>query len=149
MDHGHHAGIKRDLSSSVTSRLEDILRLLQNPGAAMEPTHLLLKYGVVIVHGANDHATAVKTDLLIKGNQIVDMSTDIATPADTTVVDCTDKIIAPGFIDTHRHMYTIGLRGRHGNNLLTDYIVQGKSLSSNNHIPTISYRARYTPELKL
>lgn len=122
------AGTQRDLNSSVKSRLENILRTFKQPAAAMTPTYLLLKDGVVIVHDANDHATAVKADLLIKENQIVDMSPDIATPAGATVFDCTDKIIAPGFIDTHRHMYTIGLRGRHGNNLLADYIVEGEIL---------------------
>ena len=136
MAQGQRAGTRRDLSSSVTSRLENILRTFKQPSAAMAPTYLLLKDGVVIVHDTNDHATAVKADLLIKENQIVDISPDIATPAGTTVIDCTDKIIAPGFIDTHRHMYTIGLRGRHGNNLLADYIVQGETFGSSNFIPT-------------
>ena len=122
------AGTQQDLNSSVKSRLENILRTFKQPATAMAPTYLLLKDGVVIVHDANDYATAVKADLLIKENQIVDMSPDIATPAGATVIDCTDKIIAPGFIDTHRHMYTIGLRGRHGNNLLADYIVEGEIL---------------------
>ena len=27
---------------------------------------------------------------------------------------------------THRHMYNIGLRGRHGDNMLEDYLAQGE-----------------------
>ena len=136
MAQGQRSGTQRDLSSSVTSRLENILRTFKQPSTTMAPTYLLLKDGVVIVHDTNDHATAVKADLLIKDNQIIDISADIATPAGTTLIDCTDKIIAPGFIDTHRHMYTIGLRGRHGNNLLTDYIVQGETFGTGSFIPT-------------
>ena len=86
---------------------------------------LLLKNGVVIVHEANDAARAVKADVLIQGNKIVDIAPDLAPSNGSEVVDCADKIIAPGFVDTHRHMYTIGLRGRHGDDLLNDYLVHG------------------------
>lgn len=86
----------------------------------------LLKNGTVIVHEADDHAKAIHADVLVQGNKIVDIGPNIAVPNRAEVIDCTDKIVAPGFIDTHRHMYTIGLRGRHGDNLLTDYLVQGR-----------------------
>ena len=86
---------------------------------------LLLKNGVVIVHDADDAAQTFKADVLIQGNKIVDIAPDIAPSNGAEVVDCADKIIAPGFVDTHRHMYTIGLRGRHGDDLLNDYLVHG------------------------
>ena len=94
----------------------------------MAPTSLLLKNGTVIVHEANDHAKGIKADVLVQGNKIARIEPSIAASSGVECIDCTDKIIAPGFVDTHRHMYTIGLRGRHGDNLLTDYMVQGENL---------------------
>ncbi|KAK4941642.1 hypothetical protein LTR10_018520 [Elasticomyces elasticus] len=101
----------------------------------MAPTSLLLKNGTVIVHEANDHAKAIKADVLVQGNKITKIEPDIEVSSDVECIDCTDKIVAPGFVDTHRHMYTIGLRGRHGDHLLTDYMVQG-ILQSSNYEPT-------------
>lgn len=86
---------------------------------------LLLKGGTVIVHDAQDKAKGIKADLLVRGNKIAEISPNIKAPSEAEVVDCQDKIIAPGFIDTHRHMWNTALRGRHGDNLLQDYIVQG------------------------
>ena len=87
----------------------------------------LLKNGVVILHGADNSARGVKADLLIEGDKIARIEPKISVSSGVKVLDCTDKIIAPGFVDTHRHMYNIALRGRHGDNLLPDYLVQGES----------------------
>lgn len=86
---------------------------------------LLLKNGTVIIHGSGDIAEGIKTDILVKENKIVDIAVNISSPDEVEIIDCTDKIVAPGFVDTHRHMWNIALRGRHGNNLLTDYIIEG------------------------
>ncbi|KAL6246344.1 hypothetical protein RBB50_006580 [Rhinocladiella similis] len=92
---------------------------------------LLLKGGTVIMHDANDKAKGIKADVLVRGNKIAEISSDITAPDGAEVVDCQDKIIAPGFVDTHRHMWNTALRGRHGDNLLLDYLVQGILQSSN------------------
>ncbi|KAJ9603640.1 hypothetical protein H2200_011826 [Cladophialophora chaetospira] len=86
----------------------------------------LLKNGVVIIHDTDDTARGVRADLLIDGDKITQIKPDIGSSAGVTVIDCTDKVIAPGFIDTHRHMYNIALRGRHGDDLLPDYLVKAK-----------------------
>lgn len=88
----------------------------------------LLKNGVVIVHEADNVAKGVKSDILIDGDRITQIAPNITPSEGVEVVDCTDKIIAPGFIDTHRHMYNTALRGMHGNDLLTDYLVKGELL---------------------
>jgi cytosine/adenosine deaminase-related metal-dependent hydrolase len=85
----------------------------------------LLKNGVVIVHEADGTARGLKADLLIEDDRIQRIEPELSQGSNITVIDCTDKIIAPGFIDTHRHMYNTVLRGRHGNNVLADYLVQG------------------------
>ncbi|TVY89695.1 hypothetical protein LAWI1_G004575 [Lachnellula willkommii] len=43
----------------------------------------------------------------------------------TTVIDCSDTIISPGFIDTHRHLWQTQLKGKYGDDLLSDYITRG------------------------
>lgn len=85
----------------------------------------LLKNGVVIVHAADNTAKGIKSDLLIQDDRIAQIGPDIVPTADVDVIDCTDKIIAPGFIDTHRHMWNTALRGMHGNDHITDYLVKG------------------------
>ena len=87
---------------------------------------MLLRNGVVIVHNADDTARGIKADLLIENDKVTAIEAHISPAVGVMVVDCTDNIIAPGFIDTHRHMYNTALRGRHGNNVLADYLVQGE-----------------------
>lgn len=88
---------------------------------------LLLKNGTVIVHDANDHAAGIEADLLVRGNRIVEIAPNINVENGVEVIDCQDKIIAPGFVDTHRHMYNTPLRGRYADSMLMDYLVTGKS----------------------
>lgn len=97
----------------------------------------LLKNGVVIVHDADDNAKGVKSDVLIDGDRIAQVASDMAPSPGVEVIDCTDKIIAPGFIDTHRHMYNTALRGMHGNDLLHDYLVKGEWFSRIAHLENL------------
>lgn len=86
---------------------------------------MLLKGGMVLVHDEQDHVHSLKSDLLIEGNTISRIEADIAAPNDTQVIDCVDKILTPGFIDTHHHVWQTLLKGRHGDDLLLDYFPKG------------------------
>jgi cytosine/adenosine deaminase-related metal-dependent hydrolase len=44
--------------------------------------------------------------------------------------DCTNKIISPGFIDTHHHGWQTLLKGRHANHTLLQYMTEGNYTSS-------------------
>lgn len=85
---------------------------------------ILLKNGTALIHGSNDHVEAVKTDILIEGNKIAKIGKDISAP-NAQAIDCTDKIISPGFIDTHHHIWQTQLKGRHANHTLIQYMPTG------------------------
>lgn len=63
----------------------------------------LLRSGTVLVHDEHDHVNVMRnTDVLIQGNKIIEISQNIQAPVDTEIIDCADKLISPGLIDTRR-----------------------------------------------
>lgn len=92
----------------------------------MASKSMLLQGGTVLTHGADDHVHAIQADILIEGNIITNFEKGIKASLGTEVVDCTDKILSPGFIDTHHHVWQTLLKGRHANELLLDYFPTGK-----------------------
>lgn len=92
---------------------------------------LLLKGGTVLIHDANDNVQALERDILIENNRISKIAENISEITDAELIDCTDKIISPGFIDTHHHLWQTQLKGRHANELLLDYMASGNLQSSN------------------
>lgn len=93
---------------------------------AEQHRQILLQNGVVIIHDERDRASPVQADILIKGNKIERISATIRAEPGMEVLDCKNKIVAPGFIDTHRHMWSTALRGRHGDDLMEDYVSRGR-----------------------
>ena len=80
----------------------------------MAGNSLLLKGGNAIIHGLDDTVTTKATDILIEGNKITKVASSISAPSSSTrVIDCKDRLISPGFIDTHRHLWQTQLKGRH------------------------------------
>ncbi|HEU4912308.1 MAG TPA: amidohydrolase family protein [Actinomycetes bacterium] len=61
-------------------------------------------------------------DVLIDDGRIAGVEANI--DADAEVVDCTGKIVIPGFVDTHRHTWEAAIRGCAPNATLDDYFVE-------------------------
>ncbi|MQA03351.1 MAG: amidohydrolase family protein [Streptosporangiales bacterium] len=82
---------------------------------------LLLKGGTVIRvdERVGDLAPG---DVLIEDDHIVAVEPSIE--ADAEVVDCTGKIVIPGFVDTHRHTWEAALRNCAPDATLDDYFVE-------------------------
>jgi cytosine/adenosine deaminase-related metal-dependent hydrolase len=91
----------------------------------MSTKSILLHGGTVLTHSANDQVLPIKADLLIEENIITKIEDGIKPPLGTEVIDCTDKILSPGFVDTHHHVWQTLLKGRHANELLLDYLPSG------------------------
>lgn len=96
---------------------------------------ILLRGGTLLVHDDTTNSiVAVKEDLLIIQDRIAAIGNNIVPSAEITpsleVVDCTRKIISPGFIDTHHHLWQTQLKGRHGDHTVFDYMISGNLSAS-------------------
>jgi cytosine/adenosine deaminase-related metal-dependent hydrolase len=86
---------------------------------------ILLKDGTFLIHDDNHHVKPTISSILIKNDKIIKIAKNIDPPYGTEVIDCTDKIISPGFVDTHHHGWQTQLKGRHANEQLLEYMVTG------------------------
>lgn len=90
---------------------------------------ILLKNGTVLVHNNFHRVKAIKAiDILVDGGLIKEIAQNI-TAEGADVLDCTSKIISPGFIDTHHHLWQTQLKGSHAEHTLLDYFPAGEYLS--------------------
>lgn len=96
-----------------------------------QSSSILLKGGILLLHDDADHVIPTHADLLIEGNTITNVSKDIPASAAAKVVDCTSKIVSPGFVSTHAHLWQTQLKGRHPNHTLVDYMPAGCYSGSN------------------
>jgi 5-methylthioadenosine/S-adenosylhomocysteine deaminase len=55
--------------------------------------------------------TLPRADVLIEDQRIAAVGPDLPRESDVEVVDGRDRIVMPGFVDTHRHMWAAMLRG--------------------------------------
>lgn len=73
---------------------------------------LLLKDGIALIYDdAKEHFNPVATDILIKNGIIDSIKTKIVAPAGCRVINCSNKILSPGFVDTHNHHWESPLKG--------------------------------------
>ena len=75
-----------------------------------ERERLLIRNGLVLTM---DSASPRRADVLIEDGVIADIGTDLRDPS-ATVLDATDHLVMPGFVDTHWHLWNQLLRGTVG-----------------------------------
>jgi len=73
-----------------------------------------------LIDGVNDTVLR-NTVILIEGNTISRIGTDIRIPEDAAVIDLSDKSVLPGFIDAHTHIMSRG-EGEYGPELYKNSI---------------------------
>ena len=89
----------------------------------------LLKGGIALLHSDSDNVTSAKVDILVRDGKITRVAPDISPDDSVHVLDCTNKIISPGFIDTHHHLWQTQLKGQHANHTLLEYFAPGNFAS--------------------
>lgn len=79
---------------------------------------ILLKNG--LVYTMTDAEPSIM-DVLMEGGKIKAVGSDVEAPADVHIIDCTDRLVFPGFIDAHCHLGlwedSIGFEGDDGNEM--------------------------------
>ncbi|KPI44982.1 5-methylthioadenosine/S-adenosylhomocysteine deaminase [Cyphellophora attinorum] len=102
-------------------------------------TQILLQHGTVLAHQADDTVKALHdTDILVTNDKITAIDASIEPPAGARVIDCTNKIMSPGLISTHNHLWQTQLKGRHADHSLFQYIATG-NMQSYNYSPSDIY----------
>ena len=97
--------------------------------AKMSPQSILLRNATILAPrgpGDDEIVPLKQQSLLIEGNKIARIAPHIDPPSPSTeIIDCTAKIISPGFIDTHHHVWQTQLKGRHADQTLLQYMAPG------------------------
>ncbi|KAF9003079.1 Metallo-dependent hydrolase [Cyathus striatus] len=96
----------------------------------MVSASILLQNGLLATFTDKDAPTSIpkayRADILIEGDTITSVVAkpeSIEVTKDALVIDCTNKWIAPGFIDTHRHVWMSIVSG-HEDWTLTEYLAK-------------------------
>lgn len=63
-------------------------------------------------------------DVLVQGDQIVDVAPNLNLPGPGQVVDAEGMVVAPGLVDNHRHLWATLLRGYSADHSFGDYFGQ-------------------------
>ncbi len=96
------------------------------PRVGREPSGRVLIKGGTIVSLDAKVGDLLKGDILIEGKRIaaIGPSIDAADAADAAVIDASNTIVIPGFVDAHRHAWMAALRGLIPNVDIGRYMVQ-------------------------
>ncbi|KAJ5668485.1 uncharacterized protein N7477_007055, partial [Penicillium maclennaniae] len=107
-------------------------------------SHILLRNATMLVpfHESNDYVVPLwGHSLLITHNKIAQIGQDFTPPTGAEIIDCNDKFISPGFIDTHHHLWQTQLKGRHANQTLSEYMPNGPIgyMQNSNYEPEVVF----------
>jgi cytosine/adenosine deaminase-related metal-dependent hydrolase len=89
-----------------------------------------------------------RADVLVEGTKIVAVGQDLGVAGDAEVLDVAGKIVLPGLVDTHRHLWQTPLRGACSNLTLFEYFGTILDPLSAAYTPEDIYAATYAGALE-
>lgn len=96
--------------------------MTSTPDSFANAPAVVLRGGTVLT--MDDRRTVLNgADVLVVGEKIAAIGTNLAVPEGTVEVDASGGIVMPGMIDTHRHMWQTAMRGYGADWTLTQYFV--------------------------
>ncbi|KAF5644574.1 5-methylthioadenosine s-adenosylhomocysteine deaminase [Fusarium sp. NRRL 52700] len=114
--------MSQSLLSQIWKQLQPSKHNKRQSTQPVQSTTILLQNGLVIQHDEHDSVQVVEnTDVLIVDGIIKEIGRCIKPPPHAEVVDCSNKIISPGFINTHHHLWQTQLKGYGTDNCWLDY----------------------------
>jgi cytosine/adenosine deaminase-related metal-dependent hydrolase len=122
-----------------------LLALASHPVTLVDAASILFTDATIITFNTTTSRTEVlhSSSLLIEGSRITQIFNGITPtsfPADTEIVSSTGKIISPGFINTHHHLWQTAFKTIASNTTLAEYFQRYSAFG-----PAIQH---FTPEDK-
>ncbi|MGW6622044.1 amidohydrolase family protein [Nocardia sp. NPDC055002] len=91
----------------------------------MNSTGRLLLRGGIVLTMDDDLGDLDRGDVLIEDGKIVQVGREVH--ADAEILDCAGKIVLPGFVNSHHHMFQTALRSYWSDALDLDYFIQSRA----------------------
>ncbi|CZR63524.1 uncharacterized protein PAC_13421 [Phialocephala subalpina] len=82
---------------------------------------ILLRGGRVLIFDSEKRATFPVLDVLLEGAIILKVEPHITAGPGTKVIDTSGKLVCPGFVDTHRHLFQSHIRTSVADQTLLEY----------------------------
>jgi len=92
--------------------------------------------------------TVPNCDVLIEDSSIVAVGPGLPRPEDASIIDGTDAIVSPGFVDTHRHTWQTQLRTVTSDFILTDYFIHIRNIYGSCYTAHDAYMGNYCGALE-
>jgi cytosine/adenosine deaminase-related metal-dependent hydrolase len=111
---------------SIRTSTAALLALASHDISLVDAASILFTDATIITFNTTTSRTEVlhSSSLLIKGScitQIFNGTTPTSFPADTEIVSSTGKIISPGFVNTHHHLWQTAFKTIASNTTLAEY----------------------------
>jgi cytosine/adenosine deaminase-related metal-dependent hydrolase len=113
------------------------------------PSKYHIKNGTIITIDPN-RGVLKNCDVLISDHVITDVGPDLSSKATSEhiVIDATNAIISPGFVDTHRHTWQTQLRTVTSDHILTGYFLHIRCIYGSCYDPNDAYLGNYCGALE-
>src|SRR3981189_1938257 len=94
-----------------------------------------IKGATILAMGGQYGAEPFTGDILVEGDRITAIGTDIRPPADATVIDGAGKLVMPGLMNAHLHSNEALFKGRYDNMPLEIWMLYSYPLLAAKRLP--------------